>query len=182
MSHVLSLLSLAMLDGMIYDKRTQGISVAKSLWYSRSNFKLCIIVPVLFFILLLIFLTRPLDPVSNFAMLAFRVYQSQRFLYGSCSHYTCFNVELCEYEYPDSLPSRIRVYVYPELVFVNEDNNHTKYQGDEHFRELLDAVNSSKYAVNDPSKACLFVSSLNFEGSSLLSSLELLSMFLSFPW
>ncbi|VDK36406.1 unnamed protein product [Taenia asiatica] len=167
---------------MIYEKRTQGVLVAKSLWLSRSNLKLCFIVPLLLFIMLLIFFTRPLDPMSNFAMLAFRVYQSQRFLYGGCSHHTCFNLELCEYEYPDSLPSRIRVYVYPELMFVDEDNNRMKYQGDGHFRELLDAVNSSKYAVNDPSKACLFVSSLNFEGNSLLSSSELLSMFLSFPW
>ncbi|KAL5962023.1 Exostosin-2 [Taenia solium] len=171
-----------MLDNMIYDKRIQGIFVVKSLWLSRSNLKLCFMVPLLLFIMLLIFFTRPLDPVSNFAMLAFRVYQSQRFLYGGCSHHTCFNLELCEYEYPDSLPSRIRVYVYPELMFVDEDNNRMKYQGDGHFRELLDAVNSSKYAVNDPSKACLFVSSLNFERNSLLSSSELLSMFLSFPW
>ncbi|KAL5111570.1 Exostosin-2 [Taenia crassiceps] len=163
-----------MLGSMICDKRPQGISAIRSSWFSRRSLKLCFIVPVLLLIMLLFFLTRPLEPVSELAMLAFRVYRSQRFLYGSCSHHTCFNVELCEYEYPDSIPSRIRVYVYPELMFVDEDNNRMKYYGDGHFRELLDAVNSSKYAVNDPSKACLFVSSLNFEGNSLLSSLELL--------
>ncbi|VDM25853.1 unnamed protein product, partial [Hydatigera taeniaeformis] len=99
--------------------------------------------------MLLVFFIRPLEPVGNFAMMAFRVYKSHRFLYGSCSHHTCFNVELY------SLPNRIRIYVYPDLLF------------------LLDAVNSSKYAVGDPSEACLFVSSLNFDENSLLSSSEM---------
>ncbi|CDS40351.1 exostosin 2 [Echinococcus multilocularis] len=167
---------------MVYEKPTLGISAMKYLRFNRCNLRLWYIIPALFFITLLIFFTRPLEPVSNFAMLSFRVHKSQRFLYGSCSHHTCFNVELCEYEYPDLLPNRIRVYVYPELTFVDENDKHLKYQGSRYFRELLDALNSSKYAVSDPSEACLFVSSLNFEGNHVLSSSELLNMFLSFPW
>lgn len=102
--------------------------------------------------------------------------------YSSCVHHTCFNVAPCVYEYPDMPPNQIRVYVYPELLFVDENRQYIAYRGNQRFRDLLNALNSSKYAVHDPSKACLFVASMDFEGSSYGSSSRLLDMALSFPW
>nr|CDS30448.1 exostosin 2 [Hymenolepis microstoma] len=68
------------------------------------------------------------------------------------------------------------------MLFVDEKGNYITYHGNQEFRELLNALNSSKYAVQDPSRACLFVVSMDFVGSFNQNSSYLLDMALSFPW
>lgn len=171
-----------MLPFVMHFNAAEDIFPTKRLWSKHVILKLCYVFLGLILTSILLIFIHQSEPVSSLVMLAFNVYKPQNFLYGGCSHHTCFNVELCEYAYPDSLPDRISVYVYPELTFIDGKQNHIRYKGSEEFRALLNAVNNSKYAVSDPTKACLFVSSLNFEGNTALSSSELLGMFLSFPW
>ncbi|VUZ57782.1 unnamed protein product, partial [Hymenolepis diminuta] len=119
---------------------------------------------------------------QDLLILAFRSRYREFQSYAGCSHHTCFNVRSCVYEYPDEVPNQLRIYVYPEMLFVDEKRNYITYRGNRQFRELLIALNTSKYAVQDPSKACLFVASMDFVGSASQNSSYLLDMALSFPW
>uniref|UniRef100_A0A5K3FMR0 Exostosin domain-containing protein n=2 Tax=Mesocestoides corti TaxID=53468 RepID=A0A5K3FMR0_MESCO len=146
------------------------------------KFRHCLVIFVIIWIVTLLLSFKYRESVSDFVTLTQRLYKPHSHFYGSCSHHTCFSIESCEYEYPNERPGRIRVFVYPDLLFLDGNNNHISYHGSENFRELLNAVNTSEYAVHDPEKACLFVSAMNFDNSQSLSSSELLKMFLSFPW
>lgn len=159
----------------------------KSLPALGYNFKvskskvLCLTTTVLICIVFLI-LNYQSHSAQDLLILAFRSSYRKFQSYGGCSHHTCFNVRSCVYEYPDEVPNQLRIYVYPEMLFVDEKRNYITYRGNRQFKELLIALNTSKYAVQDPSKACLFVASMDFVGSSSQNSSYLLDMALSFPW
>lgn len=102
--------------------------------------------------------------------------------YHRCSHHSCFRAQFCAYNFAGINPDQIRIYVYPHIAFLNTNQRRYLYQGSGLFREILNALNSSRFAVHDPNKACLFVHALNFEGSNTIPPNELLNIFLSFPW
>ncbi|VDO00476.1 unnamed protein product [Rodentolepis nana] len=129
-----------------------------------------------------LFLNHRSYSAYNLITLAFRSNYHKVQSYGGCAHHTCFNVQSCVYEYPDEIPNQLRIYVYNEMHFVDEKGNYITYHGNQDFKELLNVLNNSKYAVQDPSKACVFVASMDFMSSSDHNSSYLLDMALSFPW
>ena len=73
-----------------------------------------------------------------------------------CNFHTCFEINDCVLD----VHKRIGVYVYPEYVFI--DGNHTwEAPQSKEYREILSAIRTSVFYQPDPSRACVFVPSLD---------------------
>ncbi|KAM3182704.1 hypothetical protein ACTXT7_011791 [Hymenolepis weldensis] len=105
------------------------------------NFKIskskvyCLTTIVLMCIIFLI-LNYHSHSAQDLRILAFRSSYRKFQSYGGCSHHTCFNVRSCVYEYPDEVPNQLRIYVYPEMLFVDENRNYITYRGNRQFKEM----------------------------------------------
>ncbi|KAF8560534.1 hypothetical protein P879_03321, partial [Paragonimus westermani] len=74
-----------------------------------------------------------------------------------CTYSTCFDASLCAYEHSGRSLNRISVYVYNPLVYFDESLRPLSlYPSDEQV-DMLTAIRNSRYWVNDPHKACVFV-------------------------
>ena len=72
----------------------------------------------------------------------------------SCTLHTCINVYRCG---RNDIPS-MKVYVYPETVFVDDAGfTIAALPWSREFADLRDAVEESAYSTTDPAEACLFL-------------------------
>lgn len=93
-----------------------------------------------------------------------------------CTHYTCFDIYRC-----DSLSrGHVAIYVYPIHRYVDEDGKLISRLFSKEFQTILETIVNSRYYTADPSKACIFVPSIDIltlhnlpleETSKLLHSL-----------
>lgn len=102
-------------------------------------------------------------------------------LYDQCTHHSCFNVHYCALEVAGIKPHQLRVFVYPEALFLNA-NKALGYFGGRLFQKTIEAIKSTRYAVSSPESACLYVASMNFQNESGILPPDLLNMLMSFPW
>ena len=95
----------------------------------------------------------------------------------NCRFNSCFNLFRCHID----KGWRIKVYVYPETVFVTDDNERIFPEATKEFKEVLSAIYESKFWTNDSTEACIFVpnvdilsekSVLTTPAAKALSSLE----------
>lgn len=171
------------MSAQILDDERKVSSNLPSLYISRiSESKFHLILAIAFLILIVILLNHNSDSVQDILKLAFRTKYHNVNSYARCSHHTCFNVRPCVYEYPDEIRNQIRIFVYPEMYLIDEEQNYIAYKGGIPFKNVLFALNTSKYAVHDPSKACLFVISMDFSGNFNQNSSSLQNVVTSFPW
>lgn len=76
----------------------------------------------------------------------------------SCLFHTCFEINNC----PFGVKDQIKVYVYPEIEFTDEETNQ-RYSPSVslEYKELLSAVKGSPYYEENDSRACVFVTALD---------------------
>lgn len=96
---------------------------------------------------------------------------------AGCTFESCFNISLCQLGNNGSL----RVYVYPNQIFVDTDGKWLLDLPSKDYAEILAAIRSSRFYYPDAGKACVFIPSavdpLNLarlkktEASHILSSL-----------
>ena len=73
-----------------------------------------------------------------------------------CNFHTCFEINDCTLD----VHKRIGIYVYPEYIFTNGNQSWEVPQSKE-YREILSAIRTSVFYQPDPSRACIFVPSLD---------------------
>ncbi|KAF6773861.1 hypothetical protein AHF37_07506 [Paragonimus kellicotti] len=74
-----------------------------------------------------------------------------------CTYSTCFDASLCAYEHSGRSLNRISVYVYNPTIYFDEFHRPLPlYPSDEQI-DILIAIRNSRYSVDDPHKACVFV-------------------------
>lgn len=95
----------------------------------------------------------------------------------SCSYYTCFDVYRCGHQH-----DRVTVYVYPIFNYVNEQGKQLTRQASREFMELLEAIQQSKFYTPDPSKACLFVPSIDLLSQDSLNLRAVSQILNSLPY
>ena len=76
----------------------------------------------------------------------------------TCLYHTCFDVYHCGY----NDDSRISVYVYPTMRFVDERGILITLPMSREFSEIRQTVMDSIYYTPDPDKACLFLPPVDF--------------------
>ena len=76
----------------------------------------------------------------------------------SCLYHTCFDVYHCGY----NDDSRISVYIYPTMRFVDERGILITLPMSQEFSEIRQTVMDSIYYTTDPDKACLFLPPVDF--------------------
>ncbi|TGZ68423.1 hypothetical protein CRM22_004259 [Opisthorchis felineus] len=99
-----------------------------------------------------------------------------------CTYFTCFNASKCAFEYTGQSLNRISIYVYPQVEHVLVSGRRVSLGCSRQQIQLLRALRTSRYIVNDPLKACVFVPSidlLNGLSSNFARSLQVLS---TLPW
>ena len=75
-----------------------------------------------------------------------------------CRFHTCFEINNCSM----SISDQIGVYVYPEVEFVlDESDSKVSLPLSVEYRELIEAVRSSRYYQKNSSRACVFVPSID---------------------
>lgn len=95
----------------------------------------------------------------------------------SCSYYTCFDVYRCGHRH-----DRVTVYIYPLVDYVNEQGKQLTRQASREFMELLEAIQHSKFYTPDPSKACLFVPSIDLLSQDSLNLRAISQILNSLPY
>lgn len=95
----------------------------------------------------------------------------------ACSYYTCFDVYRCGHRH-----DRVTVYVYPIFNYVNEQGKELTRQASREFMELLEAIQHSKFYTADPSKACLFVPSIDLLSQDSLNLRAVSQILNSLPY
>ncbi|KAF5401094.1 EXTL2 alpha-1 4-N-acetylhexosaminyltransferase [Paragonimus heterotremus] len=74
-----------------------------------------------------------------------------------CTYSACFDASLCAYEHSGRSLNRISVYVYNPVIYFDEFRRPLSlYPSDEQI-DILTAIQNSRYSVDDPRKACVFV-------------------------
>ncbi|XP_070534965.1 exostosin-2-like [Ptychodera flava] len=74
----------------------------------------------------------------------------------TCRFHTCFDVYHCNYNI-----GRIGVYIYPLRKYVDENSVAITNPLSKEFHEMLTAIAESPFHTEDPSRACLFVPSID---------------------
>lgn len=74
-----------------------------------------------------------------------------------CSYYDCFNIYKCGHKGT----SKVLVYIYPLMKYVDEKGNPINGQMSREFYRILKTVSESKYYTPNPTEACLFLVSID---------------------
>ncbi|KAA3679286.1 glucuronyl/N-acetylglucosaminyl transferase EXT2 [Paragonimus westermani] len=74
-----------------------------------------------------------------------------------CTYSTCFDASLCAYEHSGRSLNRISVYVYNPVVYFDESLRPLSLYPSHEQVDMLTAIRNSRYWVNDPLEACVFV-------------------------
>ncbi|KAF4523090.1 hypothetical protein B566_EDAN003102 [Ephemera danica] len=85
---------------------------------------------------------------------------------SDCTHHTCFNVYRCGHG-----PS-LRVYIYPPKRFLDAEGIPISGFPSREYYHVLEAILNSRHYEPDPSKACLFVPSLDTLNQNRFRPLE----------
>ncbi|XP_071445244.1 exostosin-2 [Hetaerina americana] len=105
----------------------------------------------------------------------------------NCGHHNCFDVYRCGHSWEKDGRARVPVYVYPLVRFVDEDGIPVAVGGGasplsrEYFR-MLDAIQRSEYHTSDPSKACLFITSIDTLNQNHFRAREVSQALASLPF
>lgn len=83
-----------------------------------------------------------------------------------CTYWDCFNVYHCGQTGHD----RISIYVYPVRKYVDERGTPATQIMSQEFYLILKTIIDSKYYTADPSKACIFVPSIDMLSQSRFQS------------
>ena len=84
---------------------------------------------------------------------------------GKCSFYTCFNISRCGLLEQDSLT----VYIYP-VVKSFVDGRPIQDKLSKEFYQVIQAIRNSPYYVADPTKACIFVPTIDLLNLQVINS------------
>ncbi|XP_064489627.1 exostosin-2-like isoform X2 [Ornithodoros turicata] len=95
----------------------------------------------------------------------------------TCTHFTCFDVYKCGHTGP-----RVTVYVYPIFRYVDEHGNVLAQQPSREFMELLDDIQQSEFYISDPTKACLFIPSLDLLNEGTINPKGISQILNSLPY
>lgn len=95
----------------------------------------------------------------------------------NCRFYSCFNLFKCHV----NNDWNIKVYVYPEIRFVTEENQQIFPEATKEFQEIIASVKGSKFWTNKSTEACIFLPNVDLlseravqtePASKAISSLE----------
>ena len=95
----------------------------------------------------------------------------------SCLYHTCFDVYHCGY----NDDSRISVYVYPTMRFVDERGILITLPISQEFSEIRQTVMDSIYYTRDPDKACLFLPPVDFLNQNNIRLVETARILAALP-
>ena len=157
-------------------------------WMSLLRNPLCLVMPVLLFVTVFLCLSlswwqQRLDGNLNVLhlnpLLSLSENKSSSYWKSNCLFHTCFEINDCPYRTKDQIP----VYVYPEYNYVPVDGG--AIFGAElsaEYREILQTIQSSNYYESSPSKACVFIPSVDTLNQQSRNTMVTSQMLQSMPW
>ena len=93
-----------------------------------------------------------------------------------CSIRRCFDVSRC------SGSDQLAVYVYPDVQFTDRRGDAVIDAPSLEYVQMLDAVRASRFAVSDPSKACIFLPAIDTLNMYRMNQANLSSALDSLTW
>lgn len=95
----------------------------------------------------------------------------------SCNFFTCFNVYRCGYSV-----NRLSVYIYPVYRYEDEKGVPISTSFSSEFIEILNTISESPYYVSDPTKACIFIPSIDLLNQNTVRLKETSQVLTTLPY